>query len=367
MKRTFLLPNQDQLICTHQSAIFTFSGPRMVLSTAANGGGLRYDLTSAFNYCDCGSSSVCHPMTGKNLYEHQIFVAKKLGLDPNHTTGLDTAANLDNMVVLTKSWNTISITAAVSAGADVNALCAGDPASLSESAGEPCSVTPGTINIFLVTNQTLSPGAMTELMITATEAKTTILHDFMQGSSVSKSIATGTGTDGIVIIGNCDLENTLFNAGKHFKFGELAANTVREATMEALFRQTGFCSQSQHSVFNRLKRFGIHKISLINTISKEFSIDPFGVEALIEHFDKDSFCITAISLYIHLIDQCRTGMLTSSEISDWTDDLLRALKTHYNCTFSIPHDLQPLQKLPYFFESLLRDYIKEQKQLYPNT
>ena len=67
MKRNFLLPNNDQIICTHQAAIFTFSASRMVLSTVAN---------------------------------------------------------LDNMVVLTKTWNSISITAAVSAGADVNALCA---------------------------------------------------------------------------------------------------------------------------------------------------------------------------------------------------------------------------------------------------
>lgn len=142
MKRNFLLPNNDQIICTHQAAIFTFSAPRMVLSTAAN---------------------------------------------------------LDNMVVLTKTWNSISITAAVSAGADVNALCAGDPATLFESDEEPCI---------------LSPGAMTELLMTITEAKTTVLRDFMQGSSASNSIATGTGTDGIVIIGDCDFEHTLLNAGK---------------------------------------------------------------------------------------------------------------------------------------------------------
>lgn len=157
MKRNFLLPNNDQIICTHQAAIFTFSAPRMVLSTAAS---------------------------------------------------------LDNMVVLTKTWNSISITVAVSAGADVNALYAGDPATLFESDEEPCILSPGTINIFLITNQTLSPGAITELLMTITEAKTTVLRDFMQGSSASNSIATGTGTDGIVIIGDCDFEHTLLNAGK---------------------------------------------------------------------------------------------------------------------------------------------------------
>lgn len=366
MKRNFLLPNNDQLICTHQAAIFTFSAPRMVLSTAANGGGLRYDLTSTFNYCDCGPSGVCLPMNGKNLKEHQISIAKRLGLDPEYTTGLDTAANLDNMVVLTKAWNSISITAAVSAGADVNALCAGDPATLFESDGEPCILSPGTINIFLITNQTLSPGAMTELLMTITEAKTTVLRDFMQGSSASNSIATGTGTDGIVIIGDCDFEHTLLNAGKHFKFGELAALTVQGAVKEALFRQTGFCAQSQHSVFSRLKRFGISKTAIVNSISKEYSLSLDAISALAEHFDKDSFCITAVSLYIHLLDQCRSDMLTVFEISDWSNYLLQAMKEHYSCNFSISDELDPLEKLQLFFESLLRNYIEEEKHLYSN-
>ena len=43
------------------------------------------------------------------------------------------------------------------------------------------------------------PGAMAELMLTATEAKTAVLRDLMLGSSVSELLATGTGTDGMVI------------------------------------------------------------------------------------------------------------------------------------------------------------------------
>ena len=109
--------------------------------------GMRDDLTAAFNYCDCGMAGVCQPMQGNNLREHQRTVARRLGLDPDHTTGLDTAANLDNMVVITKRWEDLQITAAVSGGADVNALCAGDPAFLTEADGALTSVPPGTINI----------------------------------------------------------------------------------------------------------------------------------------------------------------------------------------------------------------------------
>ena len=111
MKRCFSLLNGDRLVCTEQAAILTFSGPRAVLSTAANGGGLRRDLEAVFNYCDCGRAGICQPMEGATLREHQIAVARRLGLDPEHTAGLDTAANLDNMVVVTKTWEDLRATA----------------------------------------------------------------------------------------------------------------------------------------------------------------------------------------------------------------------------------------------------------------
>ena len=141
MERSFTLCNGDKLVCTEKTAIFTFSGPRIVLSSSANGGGLRDDLTAAFNYCDCGRAGICQPMEGATLREHQIAVARRLGLDPEHTAGLDTAANLDNMVVVTKTWEDLRVTAAVSGGADGNALCAGDPATLTERDGDalPCA------------------------------------------------------------------------------------------------------------------------------------------------------------------------------------------------------------------------------------
>ena len=244
MERIFKLCNGDRLTCTEQAAVFQFSGPRMVLSTGASGGGMRDDLTAAFNYCDCGMAGVCQPMQGNNLWEHQRAVARRLGLDPDHTTGLDTAANLDNMVVITKRWEDLQITAAVSGGADVNALCAGDPAFLTEADGAPTSVPPGTINIFLITDRPLAPGTMAELILTATEAKTAVLRDLMQGSSISRELATGTGTDGMVIICGTGQQGMLLNAGKH-KF-ENWREAVREAVTEALFRQTAFVRRTAY-------------------------------------------------------------------------------------------------------------------------
>lgn len=363
MKRVFSLCNNDRLICTEQAAIFSFTGPRAVLSTSALGGGLRYDLTSAFNYCDCGTAGVCQPMEGRILTEHQIAVAKRLGLDPDHTTGLDTAANLDNMVVVTKSWETLQITAAVSGGADVNALCAGDPAFLTEADGVPCPVPPGTINIFLITDRPLAPGAMAELMLTATEAKTAVLRDLMQGSSVSRELATGTGTDGMVIICGTGEKGMLLNAGKHFKFGELAALAVREAVAEALFRQTGLCPQTQHRVLGRLQRFGVTAATLEAQCVTEPEQQPAFARAL-DKLNRDSFLVGAVALYVHLMDQRRSEMLTAAAADDWSNELLRQMQSHCQCVMPIPQKIPLLDRLTQFLCCLLRENLKERHRLY---
>lgn len=365
MERIFVLCNGDRLTCTEKAAIFRFSAPRKVLSTGANGGGIRSDLTAAFNYSDCGTAGICQPMEGKNLRKHQRAVAERLGLDPDHTTGLDTAANLDNMVVITKCWGDIQITAAVSGGADVNALCAGDQAFLTESGSAPCPIPLGTINIFLITDRTLSPGAMAELLLTATEAKTAVLRDLMQGSSVSQELATGTGTDGMVIICAADTEGTLLNAGKHFKFGELAARAVREAVAEALFRQTGCCARTQRSVFRRLERFGITE----NTLSAQCRTQLPGLDIdwsrIFKKIDHDAFLVGAVALYVHLADQCRTGMLTGAEADDWANHLLMQLQRHYQCSMPIPPRADLMEKLSQFFCTLVLTHLQGQQRLYP--
>ena len=366
MERVFKLCNGDRLTCTEQAAVFRFSGPRMVLSTGANGGGMRDDLTAAFNYCDCGMAGVCQPMQGNNLREHQRTVARRLGLDPDHTTGLDTAANLDNMVVITKRWEDLQITAAVSGGADVNALCAGDPAFLAEADGAPTSVPPGTINIFLITDRPLAPGAMAELILTATEAKTAVLRDLMQGSSVSRELATGTGTDGVVIICGTGQEGMLLNAGKHFKFGELAAQAVREAVTEALFRQTGFCAQEQHTVLRRLHRFGITADTLSAHCLARRPGQDAAIARTIKKLDQDAFLVGAVVLYVHLEDQRRAGMLTELEAGDWGEHLLRQVQQHYRCALPLLQEAALMDKLEHFLCQLLISNLLEQERLYPN-
>lgn len=365
MERRIILRNGDTLVCSEKSAVIRFAAPRNVLATSANGGGLRRDLTAVFNYSDCGRAGVCQPMEGHDLREHQVAVAKRLGLDPCHTAGLDTAANLDNLAVVTREWEELWVTAIVSGGADVNALCAGDPAHLTERLGEPCLVPAGTINILLVIGARLSPGALTEALLTATEAKTALLRDLMQGSSVSAELATGTGTDGAILICEGSDGECLYNAGKHFKLGELIASAVKAAAAEALFRQTGLCPQGQHRTLRRLKRFGITERSLLEQCLSEFPSGESAIRRAIEHIDQDGFLVSAAALYVHLLDQERSGMLTRGETGDWYARLLTLAAEHYQYPVGAAQMDDPVEALETFLAEVLKGHLREQRRLYP--
>ena len=364
MERCFDFPSGDRLVCTEKAAIITFSGARAVLSSGALGGGLRYDLTAAFNYSDCGRAGICSPMNGRSMAEHQAAAAIKLGLDPGHVTGLDTAANLDNMAVSVKRYGRMWAAAAVSGGADVNAMCAGDPSSLTESGGEPCPLAPGTINIFLLAGPAMAPGAMTELAIVAAEAKAALLRDWMQGSCASSALATGTGTDGIVVI--CPHGGgALINGGKHFKIAELAALAVREAASEALYRQTGFCPESQHSVLSRLRRFGITSETIRAQCLSETPASAGRFRRTLEHLDKDGFMVAAVSLYVHLIDQLSSGLLSPGEAEDWFGHLAGEILRHYNSSAPYDTSLPPAGRINALICGMICENLREQARLYP--
>lgn len=57
----------------------------------------------------------------------------------------------------------------------------------------------GTINLIVITNASLSPAAMVGAVQVVTEAKTGVLRDHAVRSKEDQSLATGTGTDAVVI------------------------------------------------------------------------------------------------------------------------------------------------------------------------
>ena len=133
-----------------KSLILTFPSPRRVLSTSVYNGGVREDLTAVFNY-DCKSEETGRCDMRADSYEEELrLTARELGLDPAHTTGLSTAAQMHNAAQASASFEGVLVTVIATGGIDKNAVRAGDPASYWERAGVFSPVEPGTINLLVL-------------------------------------------------------------------------------------------------------------------------------------------------------------------------------------------------------------------------
>lgn len=176
---------------------------------------------------------------GGKTYEQQRkgMIATKLGLQPSDLTLVGTAADMDNLAVVTKQFPPFTVTALVTAGAKSNALRAG----VDEGTNiEPFDPSAGTINVIVLTNARLTDGALARAVVTITEAKTAALEDLKVPSSYTKGVqATGTGTDSVIVVSGNSGPKVTYSGG-HSRIGELIAKAVHQAVLEALGKQNGF-------------------------------------------------------------------------------------------------------------------------------
>ena len=178
---------------------------------------------------------------GGKAYAQQVLekTAEKLGLHSKDIAMMSTAADMDNLAVVTKAFGPFTITALVTAGAKSNAIRTGiDEGTNIETTSD--NLKPGTINIMLLTNARITDGGMARAVITATEAKTAALEDLKVPSTYTKEVqATGTGTDSMIIVSGTSGPKVTYTGG-HSKIGELIGKAVYEAVLEALEKQNGF-------------------------------------------------------------------------------------------------------------------------------
>lgn len=110
-----------------------------------------------------------------------------------------------------------------------NALRIGDP---------PCTTTvpPGTINILLQTSSPLSENASLEALSLVAEARTLSVLEARVRSNVGHAIATGTGTDCIVVASPLPSNNVseAAYAGKHTELGFLIGSCVYDAVTHGI-------------------------------------------------------------------------------------------------------------------------------------
>jgi adenosylcobinamide amidohydrolase len=248
------------------------SGVHRTLSTSSRAGGQSTAVTHLINHQSCegnGHRERHEAITRFGLEAYHDDVCREVGVDPAQAAVMGTAANMNYAAVVTRADAGVTVTAAVTAGVQGNACCAGDPAAWRESDGKWERVHPhaGTINTILLIDRPLTEGALARAAVTMTEGKSAALARLAVGSLYSSDLATGTGTDQFAIACPLDGAAPLTSASPHTKLGELIGAAVRDATLEALRWQNGLEASSTRSVFHALGRYGLREATFFDDLA----------------------------------------------------------------------------------------------------
>lgn len=161
--------------------------------------------------------------------------ASHLGLDRSAVAHMSTAADMDNLAIVTKRHGPLAVTVLATAGAKSNAIRTGVDAGTYIEEHLPA----GTINIVLLTNIRLTDAALARALITVTEGKTAALEDLKVRSTYTPEVqATGTGTDSIIAVSGTAGPQASYTGG-HSRIGELIGKATYEAVVAALGKQNG--------------------------------------------------------------------------------------------------------------------------------
>ncbi|MBP1627368.1 MAG: hypothetical protein H6Q00_1843 [Holophagaceae bacterium] len=299
-----------------------FLAPHRVVSTCQMAGGVREDLQVVYNHQSCEPAFHCERVghkLAKDFRESQRQVCERHELPLEASATLGTAANMHCLGLQERRFRDLIVVAACTAGVEGNAGRAGDPAAAYEWEGRFERVSPvmvpshGTINTLLFFNQELTPGALVRSIMTATEAKSAALQDLVVGSKYSLGRATGTGTDQIASCSRLGTGIPLTSAGKHSVLGQMIGEAVQAAIKEALALQNGLTPDSQRSVLQQLKRFGLTRGHLEEAARKH--LPDYEAELFLRNLhviDPDPMVVATAAAVAEVADQLRTGILPQS-------------------------------------------------------
>lgn len=313
------LTSGDTVYHYNKSIIIKFSGKRAVLSTGILNGGYRENISAVLNHDAKAAPGMGCQLRAPTYEEHMKLIAEEAGLDAEHTTGIATAANMENVSIVSQNYGNLSLTAIITAGIETNGGRVGDPASYMEENERITNIPHGTINIILAIDGKLFPHTLARSFITVTEAKTAAIQELLEGSKYSTGLATGSGTDGVIVYANVESKNIYQDAGKHSKLGELIGKAVKQAVKEALEKQSGLCPEKQKSIFRRGRRYGITAERLwedyIATNSEKQNKKLEYME-FIETLEKKEDLVSLTSLYLHLLDQWEWKLLSEKTVRE---------------------------------------------------
>ncbi len=279
---------------THKTLLLTFTEPMTVLSTLD---GVRPGVTAAGNHFFPPPAWTIGHEGGLNGLRATVCGVLRRKIP--ETTLLFTGADMDHLSVQRKTFRQISVYALVTAGARSNALRAAKD--------EGRYYEPGTINVVVLTNTTLSRRAMQRAVIAATEAKTAALQDLDIRSSYTPGAngATGTGTDNILVVQGTGLP--IDNSGGHTRMGELISRAVYDGVREALFAQNGFAAG--RNVLQRLKERNISIRRLLSQDDCPCGLKPHAFAARMERLLLDPRYAAFIEAAFAVSDHYEHGLI----------------------------------------------------------
>lgn len=164
-----------------EALILRSENPLTMLSSAVVGGGVTQARVIINRHV---SKHYDHP---DPVADMQDFAVKRGVTEP--FVGLMTAVYMKNVRMRIQSVGGVIVGLALTAGYS-NKIAAG--------LTPPVALRPGTINLIFLIDARLTPAAMVNAVISATEAKTAVIHAW-QLQTVGGHIATGTSTDAVVI------------------------------------------------------------------------------------------------------------------------------------------------------------------------
>ena len=315
--------NGDIVYRIKDTVIVEFAGKRNVLSSSLFNGGWREDLQAVLNH---HSEKEKESMTVEGYFSSMCTLCKSLGYDSAKVSTMGTGVPMRNVSIKQASYEKFSVTAIVTAGAEGNPGRVGDSAVYTAMTTDKLPE-PGTINIMLYFNCSMPPGVLARSLVTATEAKTAALQELLLGSRYSYGLATGTGTDQILAICDPQAQLIITDCGKHTKPGELLGRVVKEAVKEALYKQNGFDGKKMHDIIRRMERFGMTKTKLMPDYCANYNrqINENDFNNCLDKINHDEQVVALTSLYAHLFDQYRWGLLSEEEINVTGSLLLKKL------------------------------------------
>ncbi|MCW4018159.1 MAG: adenosylcobinamide amidohydrolase [Candidatus Bathyarchaeota archaeon] len=210
--------------------LVSFREKRRVLSTLD---GLR-EVCNVANVYVPGCLSTGH-MTLQSYEQFKRRLPKILGISRSDVAIISTGVNMEKVAVCEKIHGNFHVCCIATAGARNNALRSGVDVGNWVENRTGMKLAMGTINIILLTNVSLTLGAMARAIMTTTEAKTAALQDLDYKSTLSPQMqATGTGTDNMIVVSGINPDLLIRHTGGHTKMGELIGVTAKAAVTEAL-------------------------------------------------------------------------------------------------------------------------------------